>query len=198
MRDQIVSGQTKAVLYAFSRALGRESHILTQHPDLLWQQFYNRLQWEGEEVKQTLTPELTRHGESDSRPWLHLKNPHRESKALLRTLTGHTDGVTDCAFSPDGHLIVSASWDSTLRVWDAATGSFLHILALKGNANWASRCAFTLDGHIIASTIQDDTLRMWDASTGQTLDVPEGFTNLVDTFTFQPDLSLYCLYIFKG
>ena len=48
--------ENKAMLKSFSRALTREAHVLTQQPDLLWQQLYNRLQWEGEEVKQVLIP----------------------------------------------------------------------------------------------------------------------------------------------
>jgi len=32
----------RAELIAFSRALTREAHVLTQQPDLLWQQLYNR------------------------------------------------------------------------------------------------------------------------------------------------------------
>ena len=31
-------------------------------------------------------------------------------------------GVSSAAFSPDGKRIVTASWDKTARVWDAATG----------------------------------------------------------------------------
>lgn len=31
-------------------------------------------------------------------------------------------GVTSCAFSPDGKLALSGSYDSTLIIWDAETG----------------------------------------------------------------------------
>jgi WD40 repeat protein len=39
------------------------------------------------------------------------------SGELLRTLEGHTKGVTHLAFSPHGDYLVSASYDGTLRSW---------------------------------------------------------------------------------
>jgi WD40 repeat protein len=60
----------------------------------------------------------------------------------VRTFTGHTDAVQGCAFSPDGRLALSASADSTLRLWEVASGQEM--------THWLtdvslSRCAFRPD-----------------------------------------------------
>ena len=34
----------------------------------------------------------------------------------------HEEAVIDAAFSPDGRHVLTASWDNTARVWDAADG----------------------------------------------------------------------------
>jgi WD40 repeat protein len=39
------------------------------------------------------------------------------SGQLLATLQGHTDFVHSAKFSPDGHRIVTASYDKTARVF---------------------------------------------------------------------------------
>jgi hypothetical protein len=54
----------------------------------------------------------------------------------LRTLSGHTDFVSSAVYSLDGKLILSGSWDRTLKVWEAATGAELATLIASGEKDW--------------------------------------------------------------
>lgn len=56
--------------------------------------------------------------------------------AERQTLTGHTDFVSTVAYSTDGKLIVSGSWDRTLKVWDAQGGAELATLIASGANDW--------------------------------------------------------------
>ena len=63
-------------------------------------------------------------------------------------------------FSPEGDRIISASFDGTIKVWDAATGQ--EILTLEGHAGPVLSMAF--DGQRIISGGKDNTVRIWDGA----------------------------------
>ncbi len=88
-----------------------------------------------------------------------------ETGALIRTLVGHTQGVSFAAFSPDGRYVVTASWDNTARIWDVETGQLQH--TLKGHTYKLIFATFSADGNYVVTASWDNTVRLWDASNGQ-------------------------------
>ena len=67
--------ESRTTLIAFSRALNREAHVLSQHPNLLWQQLCNHLQWEGEQVNRAQALELAKRSAPGARSWFLLQTP---------------------------------------------------------------------------------------------------------------------------
>jgi WD40 repeat protein len=155
-------------LAAFRRALGREAHNLMRRPDLLWQQLYNRLQWEDDGVGEIVERERSRRTASGSKPWMSMKTPFRESEALVRTLP-HPGGVMDCAFSPDGSFIVTASWDQTIRIWDARGGeprASIHIGEIPESCALSPDGSRVVCGWVVAGTPLTGALGVWNLETG--------------------------------
>jgi hypothetical protein len=93
--------------------------------------------------------------------------PNPSSDALVRTLWGHILPVNGCVISADGRLIVSASDDRTLKVWETQTGE--EHLTLRGHEKGVRDCAISADGRLIVSASDDTTLKVWDAQTGEEL-----------------------------
>jgi WD40 repeat protein len=106
--------------------------------------------------------------------------------ALLRTLTGHSSGITAVDFSPDGSLLASSSFDNTVRLWRVSDGALLR--TLTGHTNWVYGVSFSPDGQTLVSGGRDGTVRLWRVSDGVPLAMYNQETSsVVYSVAFSPD-----------
>ncbi len=96
---------------------------------------------------------VTGDGENQLKVW------DAESGDEIQTLTGHAEPVTAAVYLPDG-LVVSGSWDATIRIWQRGGA-----LSLTGHR--ADITSLAVSGNRILSASEDGTVRIWNADTGE-------------------------------
>ena len=107
-------------------------------------------------------------------------------------MSGHSRGASCLAFKPnDPNILVTGSYDSTLKIWDLSTAACLSTVRghsednqdctckhdagededeyesnpdcpVRGHSDLLSSVAFSADGQWVMSGSYDKTIRLWD------------------------------------
>ncbi|KAH9810582.1 WD40-repeat-containing domain protein [Melampsora americana] len=96
-----------------------------------------------------------------------------------KTLIGHSNFVYCLKFHPLGTLIVSGSFDESIKIWNTSNKKLIR--TLLGHSEVVSSLDFSKDGSVIVSASFDGLTRLWDTATGQCLK-----TLVVDEETHAP------------
>ena len=115
-----------------------------------------------------------------------------DTSETLTTFSPH--GIVASAnFSPDGKRIVTGSWDSSARVWDADSGAdLLKLAGDDGHTAFVNSAVFSPgpEGSRILTSSDDGTAKVWDSKTGKVLLTLKGHTDRVRHAAYSPDGSL--------
>ncbi|MDJ1175967.1 CHAT domain-containing protein [Roseofilum capinflatum] len=93
---------------------------------------------------------------------------------IKRTLFGYDAIIRSLAFSHDGNLLASGTYEGRLNIWNWKAGQLLH--SLSAECNNVSCLTFSPDNQILASGCSDSTIKLWNPIDGtliQMLDTPE-------------------------
>jgi WD40 repeat protein/serine/threonine protein kinase len=71
----------------------------------------------------------------------------------------HEKHVTDAEFSSDGCLVLTASFDDSVRIWNAVTGELVVQFLQHANLVWTA--SFSHDGRRVVSADADGLVKIW-------------------------------------
>ena len=131
-----------------------------------------------------------------------------QSPQIALTLTGHSDQISDLAFSADGALLASAAQDNNLIIWDITnnngqvTGARRTVLSLAGGHNLVFSPVTSTDAngqkvYVLAGLNDADQLRLWTIAGGQGTPVNTNIIN-IERMSFTPDGTVLVLNGTRG
>ncbi|KAI9488037.1 WD40-repeat-containing domain protein [Zychaea mexicana] len=125
------------------------------------------------------------------RPWkevyserLVVERNWRRNKYNVRVLKGHTDGVMCVQFCDANNIVMTGSYDKSVKVWSLDTGETIR--TLEGH----TRCvrALQFDNAKVVTASMDHTLKIWDWHAGRCIRTLEGHTGGVLSLHFDSKL----------
>jgi ribosome assembly protein 4 len=139
-------------------------------------------QWRYDKMSEVASNERLVSGSDDLTLFLWIPKSSKVPKALL---IGHQKPINHVGFSPNGLLIVSSSFDNSIKLWNGVSGQFLK--TLSGHIAPVYMCSWSPDSKLIISASKDSMLKVWDIDRGLIIENLHGHTDEVFAVEWSPD-----------
>ncbi|KAI9357799.1 WD40-repeat-containing domain protein [Pilaira anomala] len=173
--NTLVTGSTDRRVRVWDMETGKCTHIFTGHTSTIRCLLI---------TKDSKNPRIvTGSRDSTLRVW-KLPDPKKvqghydgtgENPYFLHSLVGHRQSVRAIANHKD--IIVSGSYDNTVRSWDINTGRMIHLM--EGHTQKVYSVVIDSERNRCMSGSMDSSVRIWDLTTGDCIKRLEGHTVLV-------------------
>ena len=111
----------------------------------------------------------------------------------LASLEGHTSVVCDIKAAAAGSMVLSASHDKTVRLWDLRTSN-KHVRTMKGHSLEAFSVDMDGSCRTAASGSADKTVKLWDLGSGRCMETYEGHDHKVTDVVMHESGSSFMSY----
>jgi len=113
-----------------------------------------------------------------------------KTKYVRNAFKRHTDCIRSLDFSPNGRLLVAASQDNTVQLWDMRYGAAKSLAEdfptfIDRPYYWSA--VFSPNGRYVAASHRDGIVRIWDVRTGQLIRRLKADIDAVFGIAFMPD-----------
>ncbi|XP_002461761.1 protein CIA1 [Sorghum bicolor] len=164
----------------------REAHRLTGHGDRVWALAWNPAPGPGS------GPVLAScSGDKTVRIWKRAPDGAWQCSDVLEDT--HNRTVRSCAWSPNGKMLATGSFDATTAVWEYKGGDFECVATLEGHENEVKSVSWSPSGSLLATCSRDKTAWIWEVLPGNEFEcasVLTGHTQDVKMVQWHPVLDI--------
>jgi WD40 repeat protein len=129
------------------------------------------------------------HMDEDSDNFVNFDSPLLRITSGQTFLQGHTDNVNKVAFTPDNQLIISASDDCTLKIWDPNSKQQQEMF-IERHTGSVKALVISPNGQFAISAYEDSSLSFWNPKTSEEVTKLFVHTRAINAVAISPDSRL--------
>ncbi|KAH3672169.1 hypothetical protein WICPIJ_010108 [Wickerhamomyces pijperi] len=175
INNQIISGSTDRTVRIWDINTGKCTHVFRGHTSTI--RCMEIVDVDGEKLIVSGSRDNTLHVWKLPERGSDILEDYRpeENPYFVCVLQGHTGSVR--SVTGHGEIIISGSYDNTVRVWDLRLGAEKFVL--RGHTDRIYSTVYDVPRNRCISASMDATIRVWDLRTGECIKILNDHTSLV-------------------